>query len=124
MIRPSASASATGGDTDLDEDDDEEEEAASPTDFFDYEDDCMMSSSTEVHTPTASGGSSNLSKMAEAANKKMRKLKTNFSLKTSDITRSLSSIKKNGGGSGGGAGGAGGRGSDSGYILSGIIDSF
>jgi hypothetical protein len=37
---------------------------------------------------------SNLSKMAEAANKKMRKLKSNFSLKKNDITRSLSRIKK------------------------------
>jgi hypothetical protein len=32
--------------------------------------------------------------MAEAANKKMRKLKSNFSLKKNDITRSLSRIKK------------------------------
>ena len=40
--------------------------------------------------------SSNLLKIAEAANKKMRKLKTNFSLKKSDITRSLSRIRRTG----------------------------
>ena len=39
-------------------------------------------------------GSRNLSKMAEAANRKMRKLKSNLSQKKSDITRSLSKIKK------------------------------
>ena len=37
---------------------------------------------------------SNLSKIAEAAGRKMKKLKTNWSIKKSDITRSLSRIKK------------------------------
>lgn len=42
------------------------------------------------------GKSSNLSKIAEAAGRKMKKLKTNWSIKKNDITRSLSkSIKKN-----------------------------
>ena len=37
---------------------------------------------------------SNLSKIAEAAGRKMKKLKTNWSLKKNDITRSLSKIKR------------------------------
>ena len=37
---------------------------------------------------------SNLVKIAEAAGRKMKKLKTNWSIKKSDITRSLSRIKK------------------------------
>lgn len=39
---------------------------------------------------------SNLSKMAEAAGRKMKKLKTNWSMKKNDITRSLSRIKRPG----------------------------
>jgi len=38
---------------------------------------------------------SNLSKIAEAAGRKMKKLKTNWSIKKNDITRSLSKIKRN-----------------------------
>ena len=37
---------------------------------------------------------SNLSKIAEAAGRKMKKLKTNWSMKKNDITRSLSKIKR------------------------------
>ena len=37
---------------------------------------------------------SNLSKIAEAAGRKMKKLKTNWSIKKHDITRSLSKIKR------------------------------
>ena len=45
--------------------------------------------------PSNKISNSNLSKIAEAAGKKMKKLKTNWSIKKSDITRSLSRIKKN-----------------------------
>ena len=37
---------------------------------------------------------SNLTKIAEAAGRKMKKLKTNWSMKKNDITRSLSKIKR------------------------------
>ena len=45
-------------------------------------------------TSSAKVSNSNLSKIAEAAGRKMKKLKTNWSIKKSDITRSLSRIKK------------------------------
>merc|ERR1719471_846959 len=45
--------------------------------------------------PSNKISNSNLSKIAEAAGRKMKKLKTNWSIKKSDITRSLSRIKKN-----------------------------
>ena len=44
--------------------------------------------------PPSKISNSNLSKIAEAAGRKMKKLKTNWSIKKSDITRSLSRIKK------------------------------
>ena len=37
---------------------------------------------------------SNLTKIAEAAGRKMKKLRTNWSMKKNDITRSLSKIKR------------------------------
>ena len=43
----------------------------------------------------ANNSVSNLSKIAEAAGRKMKKLRRNWSLKKNDITRSLSRIRKN-----------------------------
>ena len=72
-----------------------------------------------IYDPTRANNN-NLSKIAEAANKKMRKLKTNFSLKKSDITRSLSRIRRTGG-SGVGAGGSRQALAGDGYVVSGRI---
>ena len=47
-----------------------------------------------VHAGGNHRSNSNLVKIAEAAGRKMKKLKTNWSIKKSDITRSLSRIKK------------------------------
>jgi len=44
-------------------------------------------------TQLASASSKNLTKLAEAASKKMRKLRRNWSLKKSDITRSINRIR-------------------------------
>ena len=53
----------------------------------------LASGSSSGLGATYSSANANLTKIAEAAGKKMRKLRRNWSLKKSDITRSLSKIK-------------------------------
>ena len=60
---------------------------SSESDFEEIQDDGDEEEDREEKT-------SNLSKIAEAAGRKMKKLKTNWSMKKNDITRSLSRIKR------------------------------
>jgi hypothetical protein len=91
VIQPAESLSESDFD-EIAEEEDEYEDGASPR-YPGYEDDIparYQAYDDEAAVKYPRG----ISKMAEVANRKMRKLKSNLSQKKSDITRSLSKIKK------------------------------